>query len=275
MLEDDFTDVIGKALRGLELSVDQAATAAGVDATDASRLLEGAWDEGVARALAGVLQLDPDALAALPTYQPPVCGHPAITRLELPFGPYTVNAWLIDTGCGKLLIDTGCDVPSLAGALDGVCAIDEIRTVIITHNHRDHVGGLGLFGRDGVVVCGPGPSGSWRELRAGDSLQCGIIRVDAHDLSGHATPALGLMIRGLDVPVLATGDALFAGSMGGCQGRGDHDLARKTLDSLLSQTDPQTLLLPGHGPATRLLEETRSNPFLAAEWGSEIGMPNA
>jgi len=264
MLEDDFTDVIGKALRGLELTVEKAAASAGLDAAAAARLLAGSWDEGAARALAGVLDLDPDALAALPDYRPPVCDHPAITMLELPFGGFSVNAWLLDTGTGRLLIDTGCDAGSLECGLAGFCAVDEIRAVIITHGHRDHVGGLGLFGRGDVVVYGPGTGGPWKELRPGESLQCGALGVDAHDLSGHAVPALGLMIRGLDVPVLATGDALFAGSMGGCQGRESFDMARRTLGALLARTEPLTLLLPGHGPATRLLEETQRNPFLAS-----------
>jgi hydroxyacylglutathione hydrolase len=263
MLEDDFTDVIGKALRGLGLSPEQAAVAAGLDAVEVTRLLGGRWDEATARALARVLGLGEEALAAHPAYVPPVCDHPAITRLDLPFGGYSVNAWLLDAADGWLLIDAGCDEDSLARAIREGCGVGGIRRVILTHDHRDHVGGLRLFDGGGVPVHGPGVGRPWMEMRPGESFACGALEVTAHDLSGHAVPALGLEIRGLDVPVLAVGDALFAGSMGGCEGRERYDLARKTLGDLLARMDPQTLLLPGHGPPTRVVEELRSNPFVA------------
>lgn len=264
MLEDDFTYVIRKALRGLEMAPAQAAERAGLEGAAVLALLAGRWDEAAARALAPVLGLDEAALAAHPQYEPPPCDHPAIARLDLPFGEEQVNAWLIDCGAGKLLIDTGCDAASLARAIGGVGDAGEIRHIIITHNHRDHVGGLGWSAGRDIAIHGPGAGHAWRELRPGGILECGDLQIHAHDLSGHAVPAVGLEVRGLDVPVIAMGDALFAGSMGGCAGRDIYQLARKTLGEVLGNADARTLLLPGHGPATRLDAERTANPFLAA-----------
>jgi len=263
MLEDDFTDVIGKALRGLEWTPGQAARAAGLDVGEVSRLLTGSWNEPVVRSLARVLGLDEDALAALPAYMPAAFDHPAIARLELPFGGYSVNAWLLGREKGRLLIDTGNDSESLARALDGLCEVEDIHGVIITHDHRDHVGGLGLFAGRDVPAYGPDGGKPWTELRAGEWICLGGLEVTAHDLSGHAVPALGYEIHGLGAPALAVGDALFAGSMGGCQGRERYELARKTLMELPTRMDPQTLLLPGHGPPSLFVEEMWHNPFLA------------
>ena len=268
MLEDNFMYVIRKTLRALELAPAEAASRAGLDGAAVLDLLAGRWDEPSARTLAPILGLDADALAAHPGYEPPPCDHPAIRRLDLPFGDdEQVNAWLIDTGDGKLLIDAGCDAASLKAAIEETSGLEEIRHVIITHDHRDHVGGLGLSRDRGVPVHGPGSGKAWHELRPGGLLGCGDLQLTAHDLAGHADPAIGLSIRGLDVPVLAVGDALFAGSMGGCAGWDAYQLAHQTLRAALDGRPGATILLPGHGPATRLDSEWKSNPFLAGDRG--------
>lgn len=264
MLEDDFTYVIRKTLRALEMAPSIAASHAGIEDSAVMGLLAGRWNEGAARALAPVLGLDEEALVSHPDYELPMCDHPALRRLDLPFGEEQVNAWLVDCGDGKLLIDTGCDADALTMAIRETCALEEIGNIMITHNHRDHVGGLGLFEGRGVSIHGPGAEHAWNELRPGDLMECGELQLRMFDLSGHAVPALGILISGLDVPMLATGDAMFAGSIGGCPGREIYDLARKTLFEVLSGMDEQTLLLTGHGPPSRLAEEWRRNPFLAA-----------
>lgn len=263
MLEDDFSDVLRKAMRGNSLTPQQAASMASLDPADVTKLLNGSWYEPSLRILAKTLSLHDDALAALPRYCPPSYHHPAITRIEMPFGETSVNAWLLDTAKGKLLIDAGVDASSLTKALADICNPAQINHVIITHNHRDHVGGLEIFNNPNTKIHGPGPGQPWLQLNVGESLDCGTLLITAHNLSGHATPALGLEIHGLNVPVFATGDALFAGSIGGCKNRETYILALKNLSSALANLQPQTLLLPGHGPPTRLLEETHSNPFLA------------
>ncbi len=256
--------VIRKALRGLELAPGEAAARAGQEEGAVTGLVDGHWNEEAARALAPVLGLDAAALAAHPRYEPPPGAHPAIRRLDMPFGEEErVNGWLVGGGGGggKLLIDTGCDEASLAAVLADHGGPETVGMVIITHNHGDHVGGLGLFRGLDVAAYGPGGGVKWREMRPGDSLEFGGLGITAHDLAGHADPALGLEIEGLGTPVLAVGDALFAGSMGGCQGRTAYDLAHGTLRRVLEGRDDATLLLPGHGPATRLGAERVANPF--------------
>lgn len=273
MLEDNFMYVIRKALRGLELAPNEAAERAGLDGAAVQGLLAGRWDEPAARLLAPAIGLDVAALAAHPDYEPPNCDHPAIQRLDLPFGEdEQVNAWLLGTGQGKLLIDAGCDDASLMATLERASAVGEIRDVIITHNHRDHVGGLGILrGRD-VSVYGPvGAGGEWNELRPGNSLRCGDLEITVHDLAGHADPAIGLWIGGLGQPVLVVGDALFAGSIGGCAGKAAYQMAHRTLRAALDGLPGTTILLPGHGPATLMDAEWKSNPFLAGDGAGFCG----
>jgi hydroxyacylglutathione hydrolase len=61
-----------------------------------------------------------------------------------------------------------------------------------------------------------------------------------------------------------TGDVLFAGSIGRTDlPGGDNAAMGHTLRELVAAIDPATLLLPGHGPATRMDLELRRNPYLA------------
>lgn len=61
--------------------------------------------------------------------------------------------------------------------------------------------------------------------------------------------------------VLFTGDVLFAGSIGRTDlAGGDGQAMERTLAHIASL--PDTPVLPGHGPATRLAHELRTNPFL-------------
>jgi len=63
--------------------------------------------------------------------------------------------------------------------------------------------------------------------------------------------------------MLIAGDTLFAGSIGRTDLPGGN--SRQILDSIESRliTLPEeTMVVPGHGPATTIGEERESNPFL-------------
>jgi glyoxylase-like metal-dependent hydrolase (beta-lactamase superfamily II) len=70
-------------------------------------------------------------------------------------------------------------------------------------------------------------------------------------------------VPGLETDVLLAGDTLFAGSVGRTDlPGGDHaTLIGSLRDSLLPLPD-DTVVLPGHGPATTIGRERATNPFL-------------
>jgi glyoxylase-like metal-dependent hydrolase (beta-lactamase superfamily II) len=207
-----------------------------------------------------VLGLNPDALANHEHYLPKPLNLPSIHRLDFPFGEERVNAWLVWTDDTAILFDTGYEPTSCAVALDAIGA-PPLDQIFVTHNHVDHIGGIPSFMMRGNILHGSGIDNALT-MKPGDSIRCGSLTVRACDLSGHANPALGFHIDGLAGPVLVTGDALFAGSIGGCATPEIYQYALRRLGEVLAPLPDTTVLLPGHGPATTLGEERVSNPFL-------------
>ena len=258
-LEDDFTWVIRKAFKGLGIAPGLAAKRAGLPENEVMAFSRGNFSAATARRLAPVLGLDPDALATHNQFLPQPVEIPGIRRLDLPFDDERVNAWLIESADAAVLIDTG--------HADGSCvtALGEVRpdVVLVTHGHRDHIGGVPDFVRIGIPVHGPGID-STSPVAPGDILRHGSLTARACDLAGHCAPSVGYHIDGLARPVLVTGDALFAGSIGGCATPELYQHALSRLRDVLAPLPDDTVLLPGHGPATTLGEERRNNPFIAS-----------
>ena len=260
MLEDDYTYVIRKAFKGLALAPGEAALRAGLPENEVLAFSRGRFFADTARRLAPVLGLNPVALANHFGYLPEPIAIPHIHRIDLPFDQERVNAWLIWTNDAAILFDTGYDPLSCVIALDALGA-PALQQVFITHGHVDHIGGIRDFTARGIIPHGAKIEGT-EPMQPGDPIVCGSLTIRACDLSGHANPSLGYFIDGLAQPVLVTGDALFAGSIGGCATPSIYQYALSRLAEIVSPLSDNTVLLPGHGPATTLGEERASNPFL-------------
>jgi glyoxylase-like metal-dependent hydrolase (beta-lactamase superfamily II) len=259
MLYDRSSDVIRKTLRGLNLAPSQAAARAGLGERAVITASREAVDAALLATLAPALGLDPEALAGLESFQPSIQSNDLIERLNLTFGEDGVNAWLCDAGDGQhLLFDTGADANEVREALDrrGLSEVD----VLITHDHADHSGGLrGLAGR---IRSLRGP-GFGTPLQAGERFRLGNLDIRTIGLPGHCDGALGYVASGPELRFCVTGDALFAGSIGGCAPGEPYRQALAALRAGVMSLPPDTLLLPGHGPATTVALERRANPFLA------------
>jgi hydroxyacylglutathione hydrolase len=261
MLEDHAGYVLRKSLLGQGIAPAEAAERAGVSLGVLEKFFSGGFDRDAARALARVLLLDEEAFAAHAEYIPkPVCIE-GVHRLDLPFGQEQVNAWLLVKGDTSLLVDAGFTADSLLDALAGQLPGDPT-AVLITHGHHDHVAGLGALNARGVPAMGAQIEGAV-ELRPAETHQVGEISFRTCDLSGHYTPALGFLFDCFPQPVLAVGDAVFAGSIGGCKTQESYRMALRTIQDACRDLPDETVILPGHGPATTLGEERSSNPFLA------------
>ena len=263
-LEDNFSDVLGKALQGLGLSPGDAAAEAGLPEDDVHRLLAGEFDESDARALAPVLRLNPDSLARLARgeYEPVVEPPAWLAMVTTSFHNMTVNAyvvWDLETR-GAAIFDTGADARPV---LDVVRREKlDVVAIFLTHSHADHVHALGdLAGALGVDAWSSEmePVRGTNIFRPGDLFNAGRHFIRTRLTPGHSPGGTTFLIEGLVVKAAIVGDALFAGSVGGV--RNDYAGALAAIGREILSLPDDTVICPGHGPLTSVALEKANNPF--------------
>lgn len=263
-LYDTPADVVRKSIVGLALTPEIVALRAGMESREIMALLNGSFSENAARRLAPILGLNADALCSLPAYQPASPDLHGIQRISVPFEDDEVNIWLIESADTVLAIDCGFRPDDFLRLIESLH--ERLIHLFITHAHRDHIGGLTAVTKERLSsLHSPEEVGYSTTIRDGDTIEIGPLKIRAFDLSGHHPQTLGYHISGPEIEVFAVGDAVFAGSMGGCADSEAFARARRTIEAAFSGVGPEAVLLPGHGPATTLGSELRSNPFLA-DW---------
>ena len=269
-LEDNFTDVIGKAQRGLGITDEQLAARADVSPADLATVKGGQAIDDVIRRVARHLRLSPDALVALAhqAWYPEQALFPrGFAMFNTPYGDMTVNSYLVWDARSRVAaaFDTGA---SCTAMLDVIHAENlTLRYVFLTHTHEDHVADLPrlaaetraeVWSSEREPVAFPGAQGFKENahFHLGDEIAIKTILT-----SGHSPGQTTYFVTGLSWPLAIVGDALFASSMGGSALHFPEQY-RNNFDKIL--TLPRaTVLAPGHGPLTTLAQEKKHNPFLA------------
>ncbi|MGE9270459.1 MAG: MBL fold metallo-hydrolase, partial [Verrucomicrobiales bacterium] len=182
-----------------------------------------------------------------------------LTQIELPFDGDTVNVWLLSDSGHTIMIDCGNRAKDLEPHLP-LGPFD----LFITHPHRDHLGGLDRCRPLAKRIYAPSELGQTQQVSAGQTIQSGSWNVQVIALPGHHPEAVGYRIRKAHFDVFAVGDAIYARSIGGCAGASSYRDARDSLVSAWQHLTAGTLILPGHGPATKTSIELKENPFLRA-----------
>ncbi len=271
MLEDDFSDLLRKAKRGVGIDDEALGNATGLAA---HRIADWTRGDGVpsddeARALAPILQLDPGkfADAAAQRWHPNV-PLPGDVRHH-PHDPHPSNGYLffLEDGKTAALIDPA----GLPGTI--LSAIDEgpyaLRYILITHKHEDHCDATAdvvrafpdaqiVMHRADVAAIGALASRAL-PVTDGDELPFGdAAAIRMLHTPGHTDGSSSFLFRS----TIFTGDTLFAGSVGGAFG--DRSTYRDILDSVRTKIftlDDATVVMPGHGPPSTVGEERSHNPF--------------
>lgn len=269
-LEDSFADVLGKACRGLGIGEADLAQRTGISVARVREALAGEPDPEVLRAVAPALELDAAALLGLASGAavPAPLSLDGLARFTTNFGDMTVNAFLVWDATSKeaALFDTGADADPVLDFLEknGLRA----RALFLTHAHGDHIAELDrLVERIGVEAFlgeGEPPLKGPKRFPAGTRWRIGSLDVEARLTCGHAAGGMTFVIQGLPRRVAITGDAIFAGSMGG--GMVSYADALRTTRGEILSLPPETILAPGHGPLTTVAWEQTHNPFFAAEF---------
>jgi glyoxylase-like metal-dependent hydrolase (beta-lactamase superfamily II) len=272
-LEDNFTDVIGKAQRGLGISDSALAKHSGISVETIRKLKSGSVDGETLTKIAPHLKLDAATLVTMAhvEWYPEVPefsdGFEMFTTL---YGDMTVNSYLVwDAASGDAVaFDTGA---SCDGMLSVVTRRNlKIRLILLTHTHEDHIEDLPrLRNATGAPVhlSSRGSFPATKPLAEGDELKLGSLRIRTLHTYGHADDGSTFVIDGLAHKLAIAGDSLFASSMGG-SATNYEDGYRNNIEKIFTLPD-DTVLATGHGPLTTVGQEKQHNPFFAAKFAGE------
>lgn len=268
-LEDNYDDILNKAIRGLKLDKSELASRAGVAPDTLSALLSGRFDEATARKLAPLLSLAEEPLVASgqKAWYPQPCGQfEGLAGFSTPYDDFHVNAYLVWDPATRQAVafDTG-------SSAEGMLAFAQeqgltIALILLTHTHLDHVMDLerlkaGSGAPAYVSQLEPHPGAE--PIAEGRSFTLGNLTIESRQTTGHTKGGMSYFVRGLPQPLVAVGDAMFAGSVG--SGNVSYpDALRNNREKILTLPE-ETIVLPGHGPLTTVGEQKRHNPFFPAQ----------
>lgn len=150
--------------------------------------------------------------------------------------------------------------------------------ILVTHSDVDHIAGVAALAegtgaevwaprdeadalregktRGGFPVAAHEPA---HTVTGGDEITVAGITFEVVDVPGHSHGHVAFFADG----ELFSGDLIFAGSVGRVDlAGGDWDTLVASVQALLDRFPHDTVVRPGHGPATTLGRELASNPFL-------------
>ena len=202
-----------------------------------------------------------------------------------PVGPLQCNCTILgDEETGEaIVIDPGDEISRIQRRLTELGL--KLKQILVTHAHIDHVGGaLKLKRLTGAPILlnendlpqlkmmdtqaalarhrprrkPPRPT---RASPTASSSASSTIPAQVLHTPGHTQGSVCLHFAPLKL--LIAGDTLFAGSIGRTDlPGGNSDQIIDSIQSRLLALPDETKVLPGHGPATTIGSERRSNPFL-------------
>jgi hydroxyacylglutathione hydrolase len=272
-LEDDFCDVISKAAKGTKQPASTLARELGLPAERIAAWLVGSAepDAEYIDALAALLRLNARALQASlrRSWHPRTALPRNVQGYIQPSHPES-NGYLItsDNGREVAMIDPAGDSAALKRRIDRSGL--PLRYLFVTHRHNDHAEAAA-----GLLQAFPAATLIMHEIEAatrtelpprsrvisdGNRILFGMTEVEVRFTPGHTDGSTCFLFPGC----ISVGDTLFAGSIGGNFGpTAGYDDQLRNIRARIMSLRGETVILPGHGPATTVALEREHNPFLA------------
>jgi len=199
----------------------------------------------------------------------------------LTVGAFQENCYLVSDEQTRraVLIDPGAEGERLVAAVHAAGV--ELNAIWLTHAHVDHVGGIAAVKRAldvpvlmhpagaplyegavehalffGIPIEEPPPVDA--PLAEGQILDVGTLAFEVMEAPGHAPGHVVIHGHG----VAFVGDCLFAGSIGRTDLPFSNGAQLASSLAKIATLPSDTVVYPGHGPATTIGRERESNPFL-------------
>jgi hydroxyacylglutathione hydrolase len=200
-------------------------------------------------------------------------------------GLFQVHNYLLWDSESKeaVLIDTGNSPEAILTTIqqEGL----DLKLLLYTHAHLDHIEGHGtiraaypdlpawiypeeqfwiealpmqaqMFGMQT-----PEPPTITGFVQPGQKFTLSHFSLEARFCPGHTPGGISYYVP--DGPFLFTGDTLFAGTIGRTDfPKGDYETLMQSIMTQILPLPDETILYPGHGEASTIGQERRSNPFI-------------
>ena len=199
-------------------------------------------------------------------------------------GPFAANCYV--AACARtgdaLLIDPGGDTARVLGLLEP--GRQRVVRIFVTHGHIDHVAGAAeARAQTGAPLQIHAGDEGWLASLPKQAEMFGFDPVEPPDVDhrhadGETFPVGALEARVVHTPghspgscclyfpeerIVFTGDTLFSGSVGRTDlPGGDFEALARSIKERLFPLGDDVTFHPGHGPAGRLGDERRENPFV-------------
>ena len=184
-----------------------------------------------------------------------------------------------------LVVDPGLEPEKILERLEALGLTPA--AILITHGHSDHIAGNGSLKRlwpdcplvigekDAPKLTNPALNLSAafgaalrsppadKTVKNGELYQAAGFSLEVREIPGHSVGHVVYLWKDHQPQIAFVGDIIFAGSIGRTDfPDGDFDTLISGIRDKLWTLPDDTLLLSGHGPATTVGEEKRSNPFV-------------
>jgi hydroxyacylglutathione hydrolase len=213
--------------------------------------------------------------------------HPKIEVTRVVSIPFEENTYIIRVAGRSdcLVVDPGLEPEKILDELDSQGLVPG--AILNTHGHSDHIGGNAALKQrwpECPLVIGSAEAAKLTDPRRNLSSMFGVhlvsppadvtvddgevytaagIEVRVLAIPGHSGGHVVYLCEGNSPPLALVGDVIFAGSIGRTDfPDGDFQQLRAGIHAKLFTLPEHTLLLPGHGEATTVGQERRTNPFV-------------